>query len=144
MSESKLVLGLMSGTSLDGVDAALCSFTQSDIGWNYKILYADTIPYSNNWKKNLSDAFSMSGRELTKLDADYGKYLGNISNKVLESAGKKAELISSHGHTVFHDPDKGYTLQIGNGSNIASETGIPVVCNFRVRIPKELHSIYVR
>lgn len=122
----------MSGTSLDGLDAALCSFSQSDEKWNYHLHYADTVPYPADWKNKLSGAFTMSGRDLTKLDIEYGKYIGSVCNKVFQRAGKKADLISSHGHTVFHDPAFGYTLQIGHGANIAFETGIPVVCNFRV------------
>ena len=132
MQQSKKVLGLMSGTSLDGVDAALCAFTKTDTGWNYDLLHAETIPYSEKWKKTLSDAFEMRGSDLAKLDVDYGRYLGNICKNVFDKTGIKAELISSHGHTVFHDPDNRYTLQIGNGANIAFESGTPVVCNFRV------------
>jgi anhydro-N-acetylmuramic acid kinase len=132
MMKENLVLGLMSGTSLDGVDAALCSYYGSGNKWSYRLHYAETIPYSAAWKNALSGAFGLNGRELTRLDIDFGKYLGQLSNEVLIKSGLNVGLIASHGHTVFHDPDNHYTLQIGNGSNLAMETGLPVVCNFRV------------
>lgn len=132
ISRSYTVLGLMSGTSLDGVDAALCSFTQNGKDWSYDLLFAETISYSPTWRKALSGAFEMSARDLVKLDMEYGKYLGNICQRILKKTKGGVELIASHGHTVFHDPKNSYTFQIGNGANIASKSGITVVNNFRI------------
>jgi len=126
-----VVVGLMSGTSMDGVDIAFCSFTDHNLNWQYKILLAETLSYNEYWKNKLSKAHLVPGYNLIKLDRDYGYYLGEIVKKYITQTGIKIHLISSHGHTVFHKPDDGYTLQIGHGANIASITGTPVVYDFR-------------
>jgi anhydro-N-acetylmuramic acid kinase len=128
---SIVVAGLMSGSSLDGVDVVFCSFNKSNGKWHYKILKAYTFPYDEFWIGRLSTAHLLKGSDLIKLDRDYGEFLGNLVKKYISTTGIQIQLISSHGHTVFHRPDKGYTLQIGNGSNIAAITGIPTVYDFR-------------
>jgi anhydro-N-acetylmuramic acid kinase len=121
----------MSGTSLDGIDAAVCSFSQTPDGWKYHLVHTETIIYTPDWKKSLTEACRMTGRDLVIFDRAYGRYLGQISKEVLEHAGIRPDIISSHGHTVFHEPENKYTLQIGHGASLAAETGIPVVCDFR-------------
>jgi len=121
----------MSGTSLDGVDLAVCEFTESEKKWTYEILFAETYPYSIGWKEKLSHAFTLSGNDVICLDREYGQYLGELINKKLASWNVKPELVASHGHTVFHNPASRYTLQIGHGGVINSITNIPVVCDFR-------------
>ena len=122
----------MSGTSMDGVDMAYCSFTLRKNKWTYQILEAKTFKYSSTWKNKLERAFKMQSKDLMQLDSEYGYFLGALCNMFIRSKNIGGiDLISSHGHTVFHQPSKGYTLQIGNGNTIAATTGIPVVYNFR-------------
>ena len=125
-------IGLMSGTSLDGVDLAYCRFDIDNTGWHYDILEAETISYDPAWTKKLIDAPHISGRELLWLHFAYGKYLGKlirqfIGHYKIEEPG----IISSHGHTVFHDPASSYTFQLGHGAAIAAETKLDVVADFR-------------
>lgn len=121
----------MSGTSLDGVDIACCTFTY-DQGWQFKIDKAQTIAYAGAWVKKLSTAHTLSAEKLMMLDAEFGRYLGTLCNDfVKQHKIKGAHFISSHGHTVFHQPKNGFTLQIGNGNGIYAVTNLPVICDFR-------------
>lgn len=127
------VIGLMSGTSLDGVDLVYVKF-QNKGSLQYKIINASTIPYSIAWKKRLTEAFTSSNEELTKLDLIYSRFLGSlINNFILINSIKKIDFIASHGHTIFHKPDEGYTFQIGNNPIIAKTVNQTVVCDFRVQ-----------
>jgi anhydro-N-acetylmuramic acid kinase len=125
------VVGLMSGTSLDGVDIAHCSFRLKSGRWIYTIEEAETISYSMEWKNRLSDLENQSAIEYVKTDAEYGHYLGRITKAFLQKNKLKPDFIASHGHTIFHSPANHFTSQIGNGSAIAAEIGIPIVCDFR-------------
>jgi anhydro-N-acetylmuramic acid kinase len=131
MSNQFIVYGLMSGTSLDGVDIAACSFTKNGDRWRNEILHGLTIPYDISWRNKLIKAPSLAGEELIRLDREYGEYLGNLVNSTLKQSGILPFLIASHGHTIFHSPSEKYSLQIGCGAQIAAITGIPVVCDFR-------------
>jgi len=124
------VLGIMSGTSLDGIDLCIADF-QINKHWNYKILNTTTIPYSSIWTEKLTTAENISGRALSKLDVQYGQLLGKEARKFIKSSKKKIDLISSHGHTVFHEPHHNYSKQIGHGAYIAAESGITTVSDIR-------------
>ncbi len=124
-------IGIMSGTSLDGVDLAGCEFTHQDESWNFRILAAETIPYDENWRSLLGKAHLLHGLELTRLDADYGRYLGKLCYDFIFKHHLHPAIIASHGHTVFHQPAQGFTLQIGSGAQIAAQTRITTVCDFR-------------
>jgi len=126
------VLGVMSGTSLDGLDLAICEFIYNNHAWKYKIIQATTIPYTLNWKEQLHKSIYLHGRELIELDSYYGKFIGNNIKKFLKSNHHTIDFISSHGHTVFHDPKNGFTYQLGNGANIAAETAITTISNYRI------------
>jgi anhydro-N-acetylmuramic acid kinase len=126
------VLGLMSGTSLDGIDIACCTFTIRSDRWKFTIDEAETIPYPAKWKKRLTDAYSLSGNDLAELNALYGRYLGEVCQSfIVKHSIRQIDCIASHGHTVFHQPSYGYTLQIGDGNSIHAITGLPVVYDFR-------------
>jgi anhydro-N-acetylmuramic acid kinase len=125
------VIGLMSGTSLDGVDIACCTFTV-DGGWKFTIERAETITYTPAWRKKLSEAHTLSAEELLALDVAYGKYLGElVVTFIKKQKVRGVHFIASHGHTVFHQPKNGFTLQIGNGNAIHAATNLPVICDFR-------------
>src|SRR2546430_978661 len=96
----------MSGTSLDGMDIALCRFEKKKSKWNYKILKAECIPYSKEWKDKLENASLLSGYELSLLCREYGEYIGNACKQFIKNNKVKADYISSHGHTLFHEPAK--------------------------------------
>src|SRR5687767_11514245 len=98
------VVGLMSGTSLDGLDIAFCTFKKGKAGWKYKIEKASTIRYSATWLKKLSEAHLLEGEDLIALDAQYGKYLGDCCREFLSKDKFKPDFIASHGHTIFHQP----------------------------------------
>lgn len=129
--DSLNVVGVMSGTSLDGLDICLCNFHTFNNNWAYKIIKATTVEYDSIIKNNLSSAFQSSGNELTMLDYNYGRWIGIQVKSFLKEEVAKVDFIASHGHTIFHKPIEGYTLQIGKGSAIAVESGLPCICDFR-------------
>ncbi len=130
-TKSYRVVGLMSGTSLDGLDIAYCLFWEENNKWRFKIPVAHTYDYPQIWKSRLRSAVSMSGQELVQLNNEYGRYLGELANTFILDNSLHPDLIASHGHTVFHQPEAGLTFQIGSGAEITAVTGITVVCDFR-------------
>ena len=125
------VIGLMSGTSMDGLDIALCNFQLKNNQWSFSLERAITCSYSAEWKRQLSMANQLNGYELVLLHNRYGEYIGNLIQDFRANLEDNIDLIASHGHTIFHQPQNGLTLQIGNGASIAAITGIPVVADFR-------------
>jgi anhydro-N-acetylmuramic acid kinase len=125
-------IGLMSGTSLDGLDIAYCIFTKKNSGWTYSIEACETIHYSTAWKTKLSSAHTLPSDQLIALHHAYGSLLGTEAAKFLEKhLIKKVDFIASHGHTIFHQPSKGYTFQLGDGNALHAVSGVPVVFDFR-------------
>ena len=123
----------MSGSSLDGIDLAYVKFTKKD-QWTFQILSSETFKYDFFWKKKLSDAINLNSLDLEKLDIEYTNFLGsNILNFIHKNKIKKLDMIASHGHTIFHQPEKSFTFQIGNRSHLADQLGLPVVCDFRTQ-----------
>lgn len=125
------VLGLMSGTSLDGLDICYVEFCKKNKSWSFNIGPAQTIPYKPEWQENLRNAPQQSGLELAKLHTTFGRFCAQAVRTFQEEHHLEIDLISSHGHTVFHRPDLGYTLQIGCGATLAAQTGITTACDFR-------------
>ena len=123
-------IGLMSGTSLDGLDVAYCTFTRDD-RWHFDLHEATTISYDEHWRERLSNAHALSGMELTRLHVDLGVLHGEWVNEFMRRHSVHVDFIASHGHTVFHQPQLGVTLQIGSASHIASATGVDVIADFR-------------
>ena len=127
------VIGVMSGTSLDGIDLV---FTEINMVGEAKfsILASETFPYTPEWRQKLSDAINLEATELTKLDNEYTNYLARVISRFIEKNEiDLLDAVCSHGHTIKHTPKKGITLQIGNLPGIASSLNIPVVCDFRVQ-----------
>lgn len=124
-------IGLMSGTSLDGLDIAYCEFVLMNNKWFFEIKHGSTIPYSAQWKNRLQNAPNISQEELHKLDIDYGHYLGEQTELFIQQHQLKPDLVASHGHTVFHKPQEGYTLQIGNGDALRSHLPCSLIYDFR-------------
>lgn len=130
-SQSFTALGLMSGTSLDGLDMALCRFYCDDDKWRFRVIKSRTVHYDKRLRERLSGADKLSGMELMQLDHDFAVYMADTVNRFLRTSTVKPQLIASHGHTVFHQPAKGFTTQIGSGAVLAALTKLPVVCDFR-------------
>lgn len=125
-------IGLMSGTSLDGLDIAWCRFDLIKNRWSFKILEASTLPYSTTWRSKLLEAPHLTASALLALHADYGHWLGTVCKQFIKKHKiKKLDCIASHGHTIFHQPDKSFTFQLGDGNAIYAETNVPVVSDFR-------------
>ena len=126
-------IGLMSGTSLDGVDLVYVKFNSDDFTI-FEILHSETSSYSKKWKDTLQKAITFSSDELIKLDKEYGEFLAEKINFFIDQFKiDKIDFIASHGHTILHQPENGITLQIGNGQIIAEKTNQKVVCDFRTQ-----------
>ncbi|WP_320112916.1 anhydro-N-acetylmuramic acid kinase [Draconibacterium orientale] len=124
-------IGMMSGTSLDGLDIAAVEFTKHSNKWSFKLQEAETISYTTEWKKRLETAHLLPGTELAKLNAKYGIFLGEQVQQFIDNTKFAADLIASHGHTVFHQPENGFTLQIGSGAHLATKSNCLTICDFR-------------
>ena len=131
LSPSPIGLGLMSGTSLDGLDMALCQFSFENNTWKYKIISCKTAEYEESFRQRLKEADTLDGLGLVELDRAFAAHIGQQVSQFLQEVGVKPDFIASHGQTVFHQPQRGLTLQIGSGAVIAAATGIPTVCDFR-------------
>ena len=125
------IIGLMSGTSLDGLDIALCEFKEHLGTFSFKIIAAKTISYDQDWKIKLSNAQHLSAIQYFDTHTKYGRFIANETNQFLNSLSIKPNAIASHGHTVFHQPALGFTNQLGCGATIAALTGLNTVCDFR-------------
>lgn len=126
------VIGLMSGTSLDGLDICLAKFEKQNSTWKFEIIKAETLSYSEHWENQLRNSIHLSAEELFELHSEYGFFLGKaVKNFISKYNLQNIDVIASHGHTVFHQPQKKFTLQIGDGRAIKIETGLPVVYDFR-------------
>jgi anhydro-N-acetylmuramic acid kinase len=126
------VIGVMSGTSMDGVDLAHCELTEQDNGkWIYKINAAKTYEYNDLWRLRLSKLRNQNALNVYKTDRYYGEYIGELINEFISDHNLTVDLIGCHGHTIFHQPEHNLTYQIGSVSAIAAVTDIPTVGNFR-------------
>ena len=125
------VIGVMSGTSLDGIDLVHVSFYKGET-WTFKMHYSETVSYSKLWKEQLQHGIRLNSKDLKALDAAYTSYLAIvISTFIQKHQIKDLDAVCSHGHTILHQPEKGLTLQIGNLPQLADEIGVQVVCDFR-------------
>ncbi len=124
-------IGLMSGSSLDGLDIALVRFNEEGNKYHFQIMEAETLPYPEYWTKQLSEAFHKQPEDLVQLDKEYGKYLGEQVLAFARKHNAKPDFVASHGHTIFHRPEEHYTLQIGDGQELARACGFTVINDFR-------------
>ena len=124
------IIGLMSGSSLDGIDLVDVDFWH-DGKWHFEIVAKDNYDYDNDWKQRLSDAFYYDQNQLKDIDYQYGAFLGKVTKQFIDKYNLKPEFVASHGHTIFHRPKEHYTLQIGDGQALANECGVTVINDFR-------------
>ncbi len=136
MIDKHNIIGLMSGSSLDGIDLVDVDFWH-DGKWHFEIVAKGNYDYDDEWRNALSDAFYGAGVKtyenpsLKKLDIEYGQLLGQVTKQFIDKYHLKPEIVASHGHTIFHRPQEHYTLQIGDGQALANECGIMVINDFR-------------
>ncbi|MBI5915642.1 MAG: anhydro-N-acetylmuramic acid kinase [Bacteroidetes bacterium] len=139
MNKTFHAIGLMSGSSLDGLDVAFCRLDTEQQGSSFRVekwelLEAATLPLSTEWQARLRQLPTASAFELANAHAAFGRYLGGLVNAFFTKrklTASEVDLIASHGHTIFHEPAKGFTLQIGDGAALAAVTGCTVVSDFR-------------
>lgn len=145
-NNSNIFLGIMSGTSLDGIDFAACRFWEEKNHWKFEIIRATTFEYLPHEITILKNAFNQSGVNLISLHHQYGSLLGKKAKYFCDKNQLKPDFIASHGHTIFHQPDHkfdffnsesahstthGFTFQLGHGANIAAASGFNTICDFR-------------
>ena len=132
--ENYNVIGVMSGTSLDGIDLAHIHLNFKDERWVYTIHKAITVPYTDEWVKTLKEAVDYTPEQLELLNKEYTILLASVIKGFIDDNNiNEIDAVCSHGHTILHQPKKGYTLQIGNLPRISILTGQTVVCDFRVQ-----------
>ena len=130
-------IGLMSGTSLDGIDLVFCRFWEKSSPapdqppWEYKILKAKTVPMPAKWHDRLYCLDTQSAETYAKTDIYFGHFLGEVIRDFIQKEGIKPQFVASHGQTIFHQPEKTFTAQIGDGETISSYLDVPLVTNFR-------------
>jgi len=127
------VIGVMSGSSLDGLDIVLAEFQESGGKWSYDIPKAKCYSYSAAWIERLGTATSLNAFDYQLLHSEFGHYIGKRINQFVEENNLHYQpaLISSHGHTTFHVPSQKMTSQLGDGAAIAAQTALPVVSDLR-------------
>lgn len=132
--ETYYCIGVMSGTSVDGVDLAHILLKKKDAIWSFEIFECETVPYDSVWTSKLKEAVAYSEVELRQLNTEYTQLLGTIiADFIKKYQLKNLDAICSHGHTILHQPKKGITLQIGNLKELASICRQKVICNFRIQ-----------
>lgn len=128
-------LGLMSGSSLDGLDLAFCEISVTDTPKfrvkNSKILVAETLAFSEQWVSRLKHLPQQSALTFAKTNTYFAHYTAELVKAFCIKNKVKPDFIAAHGHTIFHDPDGRITVQIGDGAALAAKTGYPVICDFR-------------
>ena len=125
------VIGLMSGTSLDGLDIAHCIFTRQEGRWPFKLENCLSITYPDALRDRLKQSVDLSSVDLLLLNNDYGRWLGKQVKEFISDTKAEVDFVASHGHTVFHQPDKKLTYQIGSGQALANGCNTKVICDFR-------------
>lgn len=134
-SARKLIVGVMSGTSMDGLDLTICEYSTNNVeSYNFQLLSCKTAAYPKTLLLKLDRSKYLSATDLLLLDKELGQFFGKEINQFIEEykiEKSKIDAIASHGHTVFHQPENGFTTQIGCGDTIASVTKIKVINDFR-------------
>ncbi len=123
----------MSGSSLDGLDVAYCQFEVNNGEVSWQLLDAETIKFDEKWVARLAHLPIQDAKTLAKSHTYFGRYMAELANDFIRKYDITPDLIASHGHTIFHEPERMMTLQIGDGAALAALTGITTVCDFRTQ-----------
>jgi anhydro-N-acetylmuramic acid kinase len=124
-------VGLMCGTSQDGLDLVVVKFTTNSSKIDFEILFSKAFDIPSELALSLMSAERLNGLELSLLNNEVGRFFGNCVNQALTKTEYKPDFLASHGITIFHQPEHKLTLQIGSGAEIASITNIKTICDFR-------------
>ncbi|MDC6389821.1 anhydro-N-acetylmuramic acid kinase [Maribacter sp. PR1] len=125
------IIGMMSGTSLDGLDLAYCHFWNKKNKWEFEIKNTKSISYSSEMQKELKDAIHLSAEKLIQLHNNYGTWLGEQALNFISETNLEVDFIASHGHTSHHRPELGVTFQLGCGQHLANASKKTVISDFR-------------
>ncbi|WP_299214577.1 anhydro-N-acetylmuramic acid kinase [uncultured Aquimarina sp.] len=125
------VIGLMSGTSLDGLDIAFCQIEKQQDTWTFSITKTKSVDYDTELKNSLKNTVNLDAVRLLTFHNNYGSWLGTQVKQFIEENNLEIDFVSSHGHTVYHQPEIGLTYQIGSGQHIANSCNQKVICDFR-------------
>jgi len=118
----------MSGSSLDGLDLAMCHFTTE---YDFVLGKNTCIPYSQKWEQRLAASKGLNHKQICLLEADYSLYTSTLIRDFIQD--ESPDYISSHGHTLLHSPDEHYSYQLSKGSYMAAHLGVPVISDFRLQ-----------
>lgn len=124
-------IGLMSGTSLDGVDLAYCEFSEDDGRWSFELLVGETVPMDEKWVARLAYLDQVDARTYARTHVYWGHHLGRLVADFIQRHQIQPQYVASHGQTIFHEPDRNYTAQIGDGETMVSYLPCPLVANLR-------------
>lgn len=131
------IVGLMSGSSLDGVDLAACEFTIDPTAegisplQEWHLLMAETLPFSEEWRQILPKMVDATALDLALTHTRFGRYLGELAADFIRRHGLTPDAVCSHGHTIFHFPEDGMTWQIGDGAALSAQVGCTVINDLR-------------
>ncbi len=125
------LIGLMSGTSLDGLDIACCTFWKTENAWHFRLDCAESLAYTPDMQQKLKTSIHLSGLDLLLFHNAYGTWLGEQVRTFVEKHQLAPDAVASHGHTVFHQTDKRLTFQLGAGYSLAAAAKLPVIADFR-------------
>jgi len=134
MAKSKRIIGLMSGTSLDGLDVCCADFKFDDGAYSFDLVATNTFKYSNVWVEKLRSAINLDEIGIQELEKDFAVMMAKYVKIFLLENGLlgSIDFVASHGHTVFHEPEKQITVQVGDGQILANQLGIKVINDFRI------------
>ncbi|HBF04439.1 MAG TPA: hypothetical protein DDW77_14850, partial [Verrucomicrobiales bacterium] len=131
----------MTGTSLDGVDLVCATFSdatpsaghrsESTPPWSYEMHQAESLPLPDAWRERLLALPSQSARDLAQTHVDWGHFLGEIVADWVEKHALESDFVACHGQTIFHQPEHGFTAQIGDGETMVNHLKVPLVTQFR-------------
>ena len=127
------VIGLMSGSSLDGLDICFAQIEETRGNWTAQILNADCYTYEEQWIQKLRQATQLPVAEFLKLHTEYGRYTGELVNRFIAAneLQHKVHFVASHGHTILHEPAAQTSFQLGDGASIAASISLPVINDLR-------------
>src|SRR5690606_21885705 len=131
--KKRVYCGLMSGSSLDGLDIAVVKFYYSDknVVEKYKLLYSNTIPFSEDLKNKLSGAIDLKVKDFLHLENIFSRWCGLVIKTLPPKIYKKIDKIATHGHTILHHPEINLSYQLCNGWELAKTAQKSVIYDFR-------------